>query len=373
MKVIITLSFIVVSFVNGAGADVEEKAGFQKWEAAKKKVREFWPKIQALGEECPDDAEIQLGIAFLYNTLGAPRDASKKGWVARVGEQEKKRWEQYNKVLRIEPNNPVLWSIMAKDLARGYTGKRSRLVDELEGKVRNARVRHAGEISIYKISPWVPRRLKEEDKSDEVKVKNLYYYLKEVGKKGEREDILVIEDFDLAVRGLREKLDAEAPAVLARLNEGERADGKNALYNYLKAHVYFELGEKEKGLKEIEGGVAKGYLSTYVEEKRKAVARVLGEVDFPEAERKSILRVRRPFEDFLYGWVWKAGLADLAGSCEAKGDFESAEKVYRLALEMADQCQREQYRPVGLGAEAEQRIKGLQRKMRLQGEQSASD
>ena len=326
MRKTLAICLTCVAFISQTFARVNAGESLQDWLDAEEKISEFIPRLHTLGDEYPNDIEIQLGLGFLYTRYADTRVFSDI--------------DQYEKVLTIDPNNKAAWAIQAKLICWRYTGKRIMLLDQLESKIAYARERNAEELRPYKNS-------------------DLYNWFKEEGK-----DTVVIKDFDLAVQQLRQKLDEKVPAVLATLNRGQSKDPENAFYNYLKAHLYFELHEKEKALKEIEEGAAKKYFSSYVEEINKAKARVLQEAKFPQPHRDLIVGMRIPFEDFLIQGIWKRGLADLGKSYEAQGDFKNAEKVYRLTVTMAEQSQRESiYRPLGLDVIGHKHLEKLQKKM----------
>jgi len=326
MRKTLAICLTCVAFISQTFARVHAGESLQDWLDAEEKISEFIPKLHTLGDEYPNDIEIQLGLGFLYAKYADTRVFSDI--------------DQYEKVLTIDPNNKAAWAIKAKLICWRYTGKRIMLLDDLESVIANARERNVEEYRPYKNS-------------------DLYFWFKEEGS-----DTVVIKDFDLAVRQLRQKLDEKVPAVLATLNRGQSKDPENAFYNYLKAHLYFVLHEKEKALKEIEEGAAKKYFSSYVEEINKAKARVLQEAKFPQPHRDLIISMRSPFEDFLNLGIWKRGLADLGKSYEAQGDFKNAEKVYRLTITMAQHAQRESiYRPLGLDVIGRRHLEKLQKKM----------
>ena len=339
MRKTLAICLTCVAFISQTFALVHAGESEQDWLDAEEKISEFIPKLHILGDEYPNDVEIQLGITALYDEYGVPQGSFKSSHELRQN-QEAKVSAQYEKVLTIDPNNKAAWALKVDYVCTYYTAQRRDLLDQLESKISYERERNTEEFRPYKNS-------------------DLYYWFKEEGM-----DTVVIRDFDLAVRQLRQKLDEKVPAVLATLNRGQSNDTENAFYNYLKAHLYFELHENEKALKEIEEGAAKKYFSSYVEEINKAKARVLQEAKFPQPHRDFIVSLRRPFEDFLNLGIWKRGLADLGKSYEAQGDFKNAEKVYRLTITMAEQAQRESiYRPLGLDVVGRRHLEKLQKKM----------
>lgn len=273
------------------------------WVAADKKLSEFLPRLQALGEKHPDDEEIQLGLAFFYSSPSVSAGESLDG--------------QIEKVFMANADNRAAWALKARLFGRQYTAKRRFLIDQLQRKIKYAK-RNAIDLTIPRYS-------------------QLYPLLKELG----TDDTIVISDFDAALKLLQEKLDSEMPPVLLMLNNGEQNDPENALYNYLKAHIYFELGEENKAIREIKNAVVKKHINNYVIEEHNAKARILREVGFPEHQLPFIVKRVALFTDFFRATVWEKGLVALAENYEAQGAFEDAGKIYKLTLQIAKQIREE--------------------------------
>lgn len=304
MRKILTICLICTVYTGQLFAGIQTDEEFaDALRAAEEKFSEFIPELKILRNEYPDNTEIQLGLAFFCNAAD---------WFIGFLLEE-----QCEKVLAIDPNNRPAWSMKAKTLCRGYTAKRNSLMDQLEGMIDNTRKQNLEELKIMPYS-------------------RLHSWFKGKGKK-----TVVIRDFDLAVEQLRQKFDREVPRVLAALNEGQSIDPDNALYNYLKAHLYFELDEKDKAIKEIEKAVAKKHVNNYFKETRSAAARVLLEINFPEYQREFILDRHIVFADFLHSKIWKEGLAKLAKDYEAEGNLKNAKKIDELIINMAKQIREE--------------------------------
>lgn len=273
------------------------------WGAADRKLSEFLPRLQALGEKHLDDEEIQLGLAFLYSSPDVSAGYSRE--------------DQFEKVFMVNAENRAAWALKTKLLSRQYTAKRRFLIDQLHAMNKNSK-RNARELKIPRYS-------------------RLYPLLKELG----TNDTIVISDFDAALKLLQEKLDSEMPPVLLMLNNGEQNDPENALYNYLKAHIYFELGEENKAIQEIKKAVVKKHINNYVIEEHNAKARILREVGFPEHQLPFIVKRVALFTDFFRAAVWEKGLVALAENYEAQGAVEDAGKIYKLTLQIAKQIREE--------------------------------
>ena len=272
------LLLMCVVFIGQAYAVIaDDPYDYQLTIEAEGKLVEFLPQLKILGEEYPDDTEIQVGLVFLY------KSASRHTLIPSYSYDD-----QIETVLVIDPNNRTVWALKAKGLCNLYAAKRDELVDSLERRIDNAKWRGVEEVTIRKRSL-------------------LYQYLKEGG-----EDAVVIRDFDRAIQQLQEKFDAEVPEVLSMLNEGQSIDPDNAFYNYLKAYLYLKLGEKNRVVMEIEEAVAKKYLNFYSIEKNKAMSRVLQEVGFPQPYMGEIVEVYTPFLSNYYILICENGLMGAA-------------------------------------------------------------
>jgi len=320
-----------------------------EWDKAEKGLLELMPKMPSLSDKFPNDLEIQLGIAALYFEYGAPKEPSPKSVDEFILDQNNKYFGQCEKVFLIDPNNKPGLALYSMRLCRNFTGKRKSEIEHLDGIIENAIGRNSKEIEIFPDST-LRKYFSEEDKC--IVGKRPYGRIK-----GKKKYALLITDFDLAVRQLREKIDKDVPSVLAGINSAQNRDPDNAYYNYLKAHLFFSLDEKNKALKEIEEAVAKKYFSSFPEELAKAKDKVLGEAGLTKNHRDFIFSIRRPFEDFVNWSIWRIGLSDLAKEYETRKEIESAEKIYRLTIEMAKQVQKESiYKPLGLDRTAQKRI-----------------
>jgi tetratricopeptide (TPR) repeat protein len=321
MKRILHILLIFVAFLVQPSVDVRADLVVETNE--ERKVREFLPKLTALGQKYSTDSEIQLGLAYIYTKFGGSTTVSAK--------------ERFDKVLAIDPDNKPALAALSRIRSRGYTATRNNFRVQLEVMIAVMEKRGKTDLSIPTYS-------------------SLYAFFD-----GDGENPVAIPDFDSARRQLHEKIDQKYPPtdILAEMNEAQVKDETNALYNYLKAHIYLDTGQTDMAVKEIEEGVSKQYFSTYQEVVGKATARVLQEVDFPQVEGNVIASTRSPFEDFLVQAIWKQGIAERGKDYENQGDFESAGRIYRLTIAMAKQVQPESKLILGLDKVAEKRIEGL--------------
>lgn len=287
-----------------------DRSSADPWTRADVQLRRSVTDLQAIGEMHPNDIEIQLGLACLYSRPGPRGECSLS--------------EQIEKVLAIDPSNSAACAIKARSLCTGYTSKRNALIDELNGVIASARQRSAQELivpSYSRLYPW----LKQNSLYGEV-VGHLFIQMQNVKS---------------ARASLRDTLNKEADGILAALGQAEKQDPQNALYNYLRAHVHFELDQQDKAVAQIEKAVAKKYLNTYFKERRNAVARVLQEIDFPKDWQPFITDRYSPFGDFIAREIWREELRPLARDYETQRAFEDAARLYTLALGIAKQVREE--------------------------------
>ncbi len=283
---------------------------------AEEKLAEFMPKIDAIEGNKAGDVEIQLGIALLDDL---PFDKKRKT-----------RKSQYKKVLQIAPDNKIAWAVQTKRFCLRYTAQRRCIIDDLRRMIDIAKKRNVDEIKI----PWYSTSmLKYFNENDKGVIKG-----KARGSgKIEGTYPIIITDLDLAPKIVVEKLDKEATVVLKELNKAEAMHSENALYNYLKAHFYFEIGEHDKALKEVEKAIEKPSLNNYYNESSAAIERLLSEIDFPEPHRGFITGLRIPFAVFIGDRLWKKRMADIAEDYEKKGELKKAQKMYEIGIKMASQ------------------------------------
>ena len=76
-----------------------------EWDEAEKKLLEIIPEMPSLSDKHPNDLEIQLGIAALYNKYGAPKEPSLKSVDELNFDQRQKFFSQCEKIFLIDPNN----------------------------------------------------------------------------------------------------------------------------------------------------------------------------------------------------------------------------------------------------------------------------
>lgn len=325
MKNILFILLIYVFLASPTAADAETDTFI----VAEDKIRQFLPRLRFLEDKYPNDTEIQLGLGILYSKYATSPDFSAKAE------------EQYNKVLKIDPNNRPAQCIVARRLhGQSMAVHKSGLIT-LESLIHVARKENKQEIKMHKdgrLLRW-----------SEINGPN----------------VMVIKDFNNAIEQFRSKLDEKLkkklPVVLAELNKGERIDPKNALYNYLSALLYFELGENEKAVKQIEEGLTKKYLNNYGIESSKARARVLREADFPQPHRSII---ENAYPVLSYGHTVGQKMDNLAKDYKERGSLKDAEKMYNLMIRVAEQAREE---PVPYDVTTKEKICRILEKMANKG------
>lgn len=316
---------------------------------AQEALAESVPALQKLSQAHPDDLEILLGITNLVS--GNSHYLSSPG-VFPVR-------EQYEKILAADPDNRLANAALARMRTSGYVGQ-TKLLRSLAGKIDNSKQRGSDRLRL-KISSELSEYLK--DHTQEIKPTN----------NGRWFQPYLLIDFDVAQKVLLEKLEAESVPVLEMLDDTESKDPDNAIYDYLRARIYLQLGNTEAVLAAMETGAQKKYLKQYVHQAEQAERRVLDEIDFPQNLRKYISGVRAEFGYFIYR-IWKKGssatapekgLSDIATEYEAQGNFDRAENIYRQLIKAGEQCTPEEYSPEsGLTKIGQERLDALNARVR---------
>lgn len=313
---------------------------------AQEALAESVPALQKLSQAHPDDLEILLGITSLVsgNSLNSPEVFPVR--------------EQYEKILAADPDNRLANAVLARMRTSGYVGQ-TKLLRSLARKIDYSKQRGSDRLRL-EISSELSEYLK--DHTQEIKPTN----------NGRWFQPYLLIDFDVAQKVLLEKLEAESVPVLEMLDSIESKDPDNAIYDYLRARIYLQLGNTEAVLAAMKKGAQKKYLKQYVHEAERAEQQVLDEIDFPQEMRKYVSGVRAPFGSFIYD-IWKKGssaaapekgLSDIATEYEAQGSFDKAENIYRQLIKAGEQCIPEQYSPQsGLTKIGQERLDALNAKV----------
>lgn len=180
-----------------------------------------------------------------------------------------------------------------------YLQDLSLIFDELDRRIKSARKSGNSSITIKYRMTMGPHALVGKNgertlQSARTSQSELYKYFSQ----GDSKDV-VITDFDAALVQLKTKLDAELAESLDIIDKAENRDPNNALYNYLKAHIYFKLGYNGHGLNQINISAQKEYLKTYYAEINQSVSKVLELIDFPKPLRQYIKVSYSPAAQFI--------------------------------------------------------------------------
>ena len=156
------------------------------------------------------------------------------------------------------------------------------------------------------------------------------------------EEVLVISDFDATRKELDEKLDKELAAdAFDIINQGQQHDPDNALYDYLRACVYLELGDSTATLSAIRKASKKKTLNTYFTETRSAVSQVLELAEFPQELQSHITDVYVPVGNIIRGKLWKKGLESMSREYEEQNKITEAAEILQLTRRMAKHIREE--------------------------------
>ena len=210
------MRILIVVFVTCAGLASQHptenlsKAEFvRQSKTAENEIRIFLPRLKLLENNYADDAEIQLGLGILYAKYAISKSF------------EEKAEQQWQRVLRIHPGNrPALATTAIRD-THFYTAKRRHLLDRLESRIRSAERRGVREFRVYRQNPYIQAPIRNGDSatpdSTQQNKSELYHYLST-----EDGEFLVVRDFAVARRQLRDKLDQDLAVAFGIINQGQQ-------------------------------------------------------------------------------------------------------------------------------------------------------
>jgi|GEM_PF-3764530 len=277
-----------------------ERPTIKEMREAEDQLRKFVPSLSAVEERFPDDIQVLLGLARIYKSYAPSFDY----------------WDRskqlYRKAVELDPKNKAARAAMATKVVVDFLGQRGILID-LEMQRKYAKENNLQEVEIPSWS-------------------NLYDWLREEGQQR-----VVIRDFNEARARISEKLYQGLPAVISDLEQAEKIDPENALYNYLRASINFELGKEAEGLMEVDRGANKPYLNNYYIEIAAARRRVLQEGGFPEPYREIIENM----QTYLGGVPSYDKLIEIAKQQERSQDLKTASRVCQVLIRLADQVRQE--------------------------------
>ena len=335
-KVIIVL--VVTTIIVLTGIYMVSGMMYPKWLLDK-----YASRIEAVGKKYPEDVEIQEGLFFLYGPH-------------QLGDIKYSREKQCEKILALDPNNRVVWAKKAMDAYYSYRSGLKGNIGHLKWVLSNAEKQNADGIKIDDLQP---------DLRDLCEELGIEYVAK--------------EDYTVFTERIRKELTNKISVPFEIVDKAELNDPENALYNYLKAHIYLIVGENESCIREIERGTAKKDLTIYQNETRRAASKVLKKVHFPQPHRYYITKGGIFFQEFIYD-MWKPypveryyyknriGLTYLCRGYEANKEYEEAEKIYELLQKVALQPRQGESMMWQLYREVRERLKQLHDKMPMEPE-----
>jgi hypothetical protein len=278
----------------------QDRPTIKEMSEAEDQLRKFVPSLSAVEERFPEDLQVILGLARIYKSYAPSFDY----------------WDRskqlYRKAVELDPKNKFARAVLAKEIVSKFLGQRGILID-LEMQREYAKDNNLQEVEIPSWS-------------------NLYKWLREEGQQR-----VVIRDFNEARARICEKLNRGLPAVISDLERAEKSEPENALYNYLRASLNFELGKEAEGLTEVERGANKPYLNNYWIESAASRRRVLREADFPEHYREIIENM----QTYLGGLPSYDKLMEVAKQQETSQDLKKASRICEVLIRLAEQVRQE--------------------------------
>jgi hypothetical protein len=281
-------------------AQGKERPTIKEMSEAEDQLRKFVPSLSAVEKRFPDDIQVLLGLARIYKSYAPSFDY----------------WDRskqlYRKAVELDPKNKAARAALATKVVVDFLAQR-RILTDLEMQRQYAKQNNLQEVEIPSWS-------------------SLHEWLREEGQQR-----VVIRDFNEARSRICEKLDRGLPAVISDLEQAEKIEPENALYNYLRASLNFELGKNADGLKEVERGSEKPYLNNYYIEIAAARRRVLQEGGFPEHYREIIENM----QTYLGGLPSYDKLIEVAKQQGASHDLKKAAQICQALIRLAEQVRQE--------------------------------
>jgi tetratricopeptide (TPR) repeat protein len=269
-------------------------------------------RLKAYANRHWNDVQALLGLAVLYDTYGTPRSAAQTKEVP-VGswgtidstktipeEKEAADEKLYRRVLALEPQNRPAWAALARIRARYCTSMRRMWLEQLDAKLRYAKERDLDMVRVPSYS--VLRML--------------------LGKDGPFYIDSLTEEVE---RCLAERRDT----TLGLLAKGQVSDPDNALYNYLRAHLLYAIGDPDGAFQELERAAQKPFWNTYQVEADVARATVLKDTKLPTTLNRGVLHV-----DFLISEIWPQ-LRSAEKASDMTDDKAAAAKITEIVEAMA--------------------------------------
>ena len=330
MKQFAITIILVISLFNLCSVGKASNNGTSKpqvwYSDAQDKLREVVPSLSVLEDQFPEDPEILLGLATIYARYCPTRELSRRAV------------QLYRKVIELDPMNKPARIGVVQEVFESFSYKRFWMVESLYSQEYYAKKKNLQEVEILDV-PW-------EDEINDL----LCEFLREEG-----QEKIIVRDFNEALVRVCEKYDRKyLPVILAELDNAERFEPGNALYNYRRAQLYFDIGNAEKGLEELEKGSRKPYFNRYLVQTAAARKRILQKADFPDKYRHTIEKeVSRawglPGESFLdpahnmnpWRVPDKPSAFKISKQEQKSGNLKKAIDIYETAIRIAKQYDEE--------------------------------
>lgn len=286
-------------------------------------MRDLLPRLRTLEEVRSTDAAIQLGLAIIYRKYDRSKAYSDRGKAA------------FERVLELGPGHKIVWAIRAEETTLLGVALKKRLVERLEAVIENAKGRGATEIFII---AGPPINIKSIDPAQTGTWHNPLYDI--LGDGTGKRVIIDEKDYDQARAKVQQRANIGLKEAIDPVEQAEKHDPNNALHNYLKANLHFELGQVALAMQELRTAVRKPSVNRYHKERQIAIAKALEAADVPSTLRPRVERVS-PVGDYLRGWIWRPFLEPLEQQSEEDRDFVQAREICDLLMGMAKHVREE--------------------------------
>lgn len=355
-----------------AQAFAETDLLWEEIEQATKKFAEMTPSIISMGYDRSDDLDMQLGLAFLldYHLVYVRQDLPE-------GELDVRPEIWLDRALAIDPDNKAALAVKSfRCFQHYYHSEPWKSFWELKQDIGS---QYVPAQKSFKIGTWLFDFFKQEVDIDPEKVRHtrrFKYYINWDSKEGKfYEAVIKQEDYDKAINKLTEYIIAEETKPLIKeIDSIIKIDPQNALYDYLKANIYFSLGKMQKGLAEVRKGSRKDVVNSYVQERSNAMVYVLEQFPFSGHEIELIIDISMPMEsNLVHSRIWKERLDILGSDLENKGEYKKAQEIYELVVKAMDQCEHERRRPFTGTSKAQQRLEKVKKKMQAEQEERKAE
>ena len=309
---------MLVATTSYAADDVRKDAATRLTQE-RERVVNLLPQLRDLEKTKSKDVEVQVGLAILYREYDGSEDHAQR------------LNAQYARVLELDPNNKVIWQMRAIDAWGRPFRTRMHLVDDLEMLISNAKSRGVGRIYIRTPSPTY-----EPNSTNRFTV-SLYDVF---GDRSGRSIPIEEKDYDQARAKARQRVNSEFELAVNEVKEAGKHDPQNAYYDYLTAELWFNRGEPDRAVQDLEVAVRKPFIQRYLDQKEKAVAKALEATGAPP-DLYSYTDHRNSVGNYVRESIWAKHVKPLITKMEGDSDFDQAKEICRLSVGIAKQIREE--------------------------------